>query len=79
MDTKVQLTKLNNINYFVWKYKMQLLLTKEKVWYTIKDTRPAEPTNKWLEDDATALSLIGLNVEDNQNFMMNKFDAKSMM
>lgn len=45
---------------------MQLLLTKEKVWYTIKDTRPAEPTNKWLEDDATALSLIGLNVEDNQ-------------
>lgn len=65
METKVQIVKLNNKNYFNWKYKMQLLLIKEKVWYTISKAKPTV-TDKWTEDDQSAMALIGLNIEDNQ-------------
>lgn len=66
METKVQIVKLNNRNYFNWKYKMQLLLIKEKVWYTISKDKPTTLTEEWTEDDQLAIALIGLNIEDNQ-------------
>jgi len=41
VDIKYAITKLNNTNYFVWKFKMQLLLTKEGAWECIT----ADPPN----------------------------------
>lgn len=40
METKIQITKLNNKNYHNWKFKMELLHIKEKVWNTISETAP---------------------------------------
>lgn len=66
MDTKVTLEKLNNKNYFNWKYKLELLLIKDKVWHTISETTPETPDAAWKTADGTARALIGLNVEDSQ-------------
>lgn len=45
---------------------MELLLIKEKLWYTISEQKPTDPTAKWKEDDQSARAFIGLNVDDNQ-------------
>lgn len=68
METKVHLSKLNNTNFFNWKFKLELLLIKEKVWHTISKETPTglALTEKWSEQDETARALIGLNVEDTQ-------------
>lgn len=66
MATKMQLTKLSNQNYFTWKFKIQLLLIKEKVWDTINKPTPETPNSKWIQDDETARAIIGLNIEDGQ-------------
>lgn len=78
MDTKVHIEKLNNKNYFNWKYKIELLMIKEKVWYTICDDKPATPDNTWKAADGTARALIGVNVEDSQlQYVRQTCDAKT--
>lgn len=71
MDTKIQLAKLNNQNYSNWKFKIELLLIKEKVWNVITEDPPTTTATttadtKWLEKDQIARAIIGLNIEDNQ-------------
>lgn len=66
IKTKFAIVKLNNTNYFVWKFKMQLLLTKEDMWETITGN-PSDPmTDAWKKKDSFAYATIGLNVEDEQ-------------
>lgn len=45
---------------------MELLLTKDKVWYVIKETPLAPVTQKWIDDDSEARTTIGLFLEDEQ-------------
>nr|XP_012216472.1 PREDICTED: uncharacterized protein LOC105668604 [Linepithema humile] len=78
MDTKYAITKLNNTNYFVWKFKMQLLLTKEGVWETVIADPPNPETEAWKKKDSLAYATIGLNVEDEQLILIrNTKTAKS--
>lgn len=78
MDTKYAITKLNNTNYFVWKFKMQLLLTKEGVWETVIAGPPNPETEAWKKKDSLAYATIGLNVEDEQLILIrNTKTAKS--
>ena len=37
---RLVMTKLNNANYQTWKFKMELLLTKEKLWDVVTDDPP---------------------------------------
>lgn len=81
MESKNSITKLNNNNYFVWKFKMQMILTKEKVWKTINSTPPTASLEltTWNTADETAKALIALSVEDNQlSLIMEKATAKLM-
>lgn len=70
MDNKLSFEKLNNDNYFTWKYRTEMLLKKEKVWKTITETQPgateAAALTNWLEKDEKAMAIIGLSVADNQ-------------
>lgn len=66
IDTKYAITKLNNRNYFVWKFKMQLLLTKEGTWENIIAAPPDPITEAWNKKDSIAYATIGLNVKDDQ-------------
>lgn len=77
METKIQITKLNNKNYHNWKFKMELLLIKEKVWNTISEAAPTTLTTDWIDKNNTARVLIGLNVEDTQlSYVRNQTSAK---
>lgn len=60
--------KLNNSNYFNWKYRMELLLTKEDLWDILIEEIPTGTAafNRWNKKDKKARALIGLAVEDSQ-------------
>lgn len=80
MESKITITKLNNTNYFTWKFKMQMVLTKEKVWKTISQSPPTgTELTSWNVSDESAKALIALSVEDNQlSLIMDKTSAKEM-
>lgn len=66
-----QLIKLDNTNYYSWKYKMEMLLTKEDVWETVMINDELIPTGVraltiWRKNDRKAKALIGLSVNDDQ-------------
>lgn len=65
MRTSFQVDELNNDNYAVWKYKVKLLLTKDKIWSVVDDETSTPPTSTWKESDAQAYAKIDLLVEDN--------------
>ncbi|KMQ86061.1 retrovirus-related pol polyprotein from transposon tnt 1-94 [Lasius niger] len=64
--TRIAITKLNNNNYQIWKYKMELLLIKEDLWDVVSNAEPAEVSEDWQKRDNKARATIGLLVEDNQ-------------
>lgn len=78
MNTKVIIEKLNNRNYFNWKFRVELLLIKEKIWFPIDTPIPVAATasnptttetskiTEWKTADNIARALICLNVEDSQ-------------
>lgn len=70
-DSKLLFTKLNRDNYEIWKYRMQLLLKKEKVWDVINEEIPENPDVKWKERDTEASILIGLAVEESEIFRIS--------
>lgn len=82
MDTKVAIQKLNIENYFVWKFKMKMILTKEKVWTVVTSSCPlttwqTSELEAWNDKDAIAKALIVLSLEDNQlSIIMDKSTAK---
>lgn len=78
MSEKFFVDKLTNDNYDTWKYRMELLLMKNKVWSVIRDAAPAPVTEAWTEKDEEARALIGLSVDDNQlSHIRNQNTAKA--
>lgn len=63
---RVIIEKLNNDNYYTWKYKLELLLIKEECWEVIVGEIPNPKTPVWQKRDDKARATIGLLVEDNQ-------------
>lgn len=73
VDTgKISITKLNNSNYQIWKYKIELVLIKEQVWDVVNEDRPQNPTAAWTRKDDKARALIGLLVEDSEFIHVKK-------
>jgi transposase InsO family protein len=65
-STKFQISKLNGANYFTWKFRMNKLLVKDKLWNTVNDDIPATPTAAWTQSDSEAQAVISLSIEDDQ-------------
>lgn len=73
---KLSFVKLNNKNYFNWKYRMEAFLIKEKVWNVLSENQVVlaeNPTaaqqtayDQWIERDSTARANIVLSIEDDQ-------------
>lgn len=72
---KASFTKLNGENYSLWKYKLELILKREKLWKYIIEAVPKEPSDDWNKCNDEATAIIGLSVEDSQLFLIKK--AKS--
>lgn len=66
MADKFAITKLTNDNYYVWQYRVEMLLIKEGLWDAIKLEKPEPVTNKWRKMDDEARAYISLLVADNQ-------------
>ena len=70
--TKFNLTKLNNANYSIWKFKLELLLIKEGLWDVVNKAKPTFAAEnvaaelEWEKGNNQAKALIGLLVEDGQ-------------
>lgn len=76
-STKIQITKLNAVNYPIWKFKVELLLIRDGLWKVIKDDAPDPITEVWNEKDDKARATIGLLVDDNQlGYIRNSKSAK---
>ena len=71
-STASRITKLNNHNYQTWKFKIELLLTKEDLWDTISEDSPNPTNTAWQLKDRKARATIGLLVEDNQLNLIRK-------
>ena len=65
-STFVRITKLNNQNYQTWKFKVELLLTKEDLWDTLSSDPPEPLTDAWRSKDCKARATIDLLLKDNQ-------------
>jgi len=53
-SSRVQITKLNNTNYQVWKFKLKMLLIKEDLWNLVVDDAPPAPDADWRKRDGGA-------------------------
>lgn len=66
-----KIVKLNNANYYNWKFKMEMLLIKSRLWKHVQGIGiPTETEEaalaKWKEADDDARATISLNIEDDQ-------------
>jgi transposase InsO family protein len=66
LDTKHTITKLNNSNYQVWKFKVKMLLIRDGIWSVVNGDRPEPIPESWNRKDEKAQCTISLTVEDNQ-------------
>lgn len=58
--------KLSAKNYSTWKFKVEMLLTKEDLFHVITDDPPNPITDAWSKNDKKARVLINLTIDDNQ-------------
>lgn len=65
-ESHVSIEKLNDQNFTIWKFKMQLLLSREKVLKVVMEPAPTAPDASWSANDEKARALIGLALDDSQ-------------
>jgi len=68
----LRITKLNNSNYHLWKFKVEMLLVKDDLWEVVNDDIPAEATDRWRMKDRKARAHIGLLLEDGHLHLVRK-------
>lgn len=76
-ETKYQITRLNGLNYFMWRYRVQMLLKEKGIWSCIDTEKPTLSTGEtdalkiaevtqWERNDEKALATIALTIDDGQ-------------
>lgn len=60
MKIPTSIVKLNNSNYSIWKYKMELLLIKEGVWDAIIDDEPNDEESNDDDDTSTTTAVTAV-------------------
>lgn len=68
LDTtmKYAIPRLNSVNYFNWRFRVEMLLKERELWQTIKLPIPSEADAEWCKADEKALAIISLMIEDDQ-------------
>lgn len=80
-ETKYHIEKLNNDNYFVWKFRVEMILEKEGYWSVIEEDEPSDEmkSNTWKKNNKQAMATIALTVENDQLVHIRKHrTAKAM-
>lgn len=63
---KFSFPRLSNTNWNVWKFRMEMLLTREDLFHVIDEAKPEPVTPQWTKEDKKARATIGVAIEDNQ-------------
>ena len=63
-DTRYTVSKLNNSNYQIWKFKVKMLLIREEIWTVVQGDKPDPVPDDWQRKDEKAQCTISLTVED---------------
>lgn len=70
MEAINKFTKLNNQNWASWKFRMEMMLTREELWYVVGTPKPepaeAAAAAQWVKDDQKARATMGLCIDENQ-------------
>ncbi len=73
MTSNLSIERLNGVNFYNWKFKVQMLLIREDLWEIVNgsDTAPvgtseAQAIATWRKRDQKALSTICLAIEDSE-------------
>ena len=69
------IVKLNNTNHQLWKFKLEMLLSKDYSWDIVNQDKPEEPPNSWEKRVRQAKATISLMVEDDQLIHIRKEDS----
>lgn len=65
MDQKFTVEKLNDTNYQIWKFRLEMLLTKDDLWHVVEKGKPDKINNDWEKKNRHAMAVISLSVDDN--------------
>lgn len=63
---RFSLVKLNNTNYATWKFEVEMLLTREELWFAVAEEKPEPETDAWRKSDKKARATIALCVDPSQ-------------
>lgn len=78
-ESRVIVDKLNNDNYFIWKFRMEMMLAKEGCWEVITEDKPDPETNDWKKKERQACGWIVQLIENSQLVHIRKHKtAKDM-
>ena len=78
-ELKLSVAKLNNDNYQLWKFKVELLLSRDDLWEVTTTERPQDNIQDWDKKNRQAHATISLLVEDDQLIhIRNEDTAKGM-
>lgn len=78
-ELKLSVAKLNNDNYQLWKFKVEMLLSRDDLWEVTTTERPQNNDQDWDKKNRQARATISLLVEDDQLIHIRHEDtAKGM-
>lgn len=63
-ELKLSVAKLNNDNYQLWKFKVEMLLSRDDLWEVTTTERPQDNNQDWDKKNRQARATISLLVED---------------
>lgn len=76
---KFNVAKLGNSNYPSWKFRMEMLLVREELYYVISDPAVEPVTEQWTKDDRKARATLGLCVKESQFGLIKNADGAKIM
>lgn len=78
-EMSLAVEKLNDFNYQLWKFRLELVLLKEGVQDVLEAEKPENPDATWKTKDGKARALIGLSIDDSQTcHVMHAKTAREM-
>lgn len=67
--------KLNNRNWSTWKFRIEMLLSREEVWHVIAQPKPETVNDQWKKADLKARATIGLCIDESQYSVVKSADS----
>lgn len=79
-NVQSSMQKLNDQNYTIWKFKMQLVLSRDGLWGAVSAARPTtDADGAWAQKNEKAKVAIGLALDDSQLLHVMRLETAKEM